>query len=90
MKHDASIKTPHLALIFTEDKNGGGHVTKTKQLQTEEYPKATQQSTALRLLGERTRMSFLAGTSSAPLTLFLMMLFLSLSLSLSLILCLCA
>ena len=53
-----------------------------------EYPKATQQSTALRLLGERTRMSFFAGTSAAPLTLFLMMLFLSLSLSLSL--CFCA
>jgi hypothetical protein len=33
------------------------YVTKTKQLQTGEYPKATQQSTALRLLGERTLMS---------------------------------
>ena len=31
-----------------------GDVSKTKQLQTGEYPKATQQSTALRLLGERT------------------------------------
>jgi hypothetical protein len=51
MKHDASTKTPqHLALIFTEDRNGEtgrpfqgrSYVTKTKQPETGEYPKATQ------------------------------------------------
>ena len=57
MKHDASTKTPqHLALIFTEDRNGETRrpfqcrsycdrdVTKTKQPETGEYPKATRQS----------------------------------------------
>jgi hypothetical protein len=45
MKHDASNKTPHLALIFTEDSHGKArrpfqgpsqsHVTKTKQGSTD-------------------------------------------------------
>ena len=86
--------THSLTMILTKDadgpetpiKKGSDDVTRQNNRQAGEYPKATQQSTALRLLGERTRMSVLAGTSSAPLTLFLMMLFLSLSLSL----CFCA
>ena len=85
--------THSLTLILTKDADGPetpikkGPMTSRDKTTDREYPKATQQSTALRLLGERTRMSFF-GTSAAPLTLFLMMLFLSLSLSLSL--CFCA
>ena len=78
MKHDASNKTPHLALIFTEDRNGEArrpfqgrsYVTKTKQPETGEYPKATQQSTALcalslvALMAMSVRTLFTTGTGS--------------------------
>ena len=39
------------------NKKGSDDVTRQNNRQAGEYPKATQQSTALRLLGERTRMS---------------------------------